>query len=101
MDLLEYEFDTNKSINENTSENVERILEKVKNMLYNFKEDLNQQHFKNLGIEYFQDKMFEKPIDDFLERYKSFLLAETEAKAFDFLAEWKDEESYQAEIKAA
>ncbi len=78
METLQYEFDCNKSVKENTSENVERILGTVKKLLYNFKDDLNNQHFKNLRIEYFKDSLFEKPIDEFLANYKKFLTEQTE-----------------------
>ena len=101
MELLDYEFNENKSVKENTSENVERILEKVKNLLYNFKDDLNYQHFRNLRIDYFPDAMFEKPIDEFLANYKKFLTEQTEWQAIEFLSEFKEDESYNAEMKAA
>ena len=101
METLQYEFNENKSVKENTSENVERILESVKDSLYNFKNDLNYQHFKNLRIEYFKDSLFEKPIDEFLANYKKFLTEQTEFEAIEFLAEFKDDESYNAEMKAA
>jgi hypothetical protein len=101
MELLDYEFNENKSVKENTSENVERILEKVKNLLYNFKDDLNHQHFRNLRIDYFPDSMFEKPIDEFLANYKKFLTEQTEWQAIEFLSEFKEDESFNAEMKAA
>jgi hypothetical protein len=45
--------------------------------------------------------MFEKPIDEFLANYKKFLTEQTEWQAVEFLSEFKEDESFNAEMKAA
>lgn len=101
METLQYEFDCNKSVKENTSENVERILSEIRSGLNKFKYELNYEYSRNLRIDYFSDEEYEQTIDKLLEKIKIDLIAKTEWKAIEFLAEFKDDESYNAEMKAA
>ena len=101
MELLQYEFDCNKTVKENTSENVERILSEIRSGFNKFKFELDTEYFRNLRIDYFSDEDYEQTIEQLLEKIKIDLIAKTELKAIEFLAEFKDDESLNAEMKAA
>ena len=101
MELLQYEFDCNKTVKENTSENVERILSEIRSGFNKFKFELDTEYFRNLRIDYFSDEDYEQAIDTLLEKIKIDLMAKTEIEAIEFLAEFKDDESFNAEMKAA
>ena len=101
METLQYKFDCNKSVKENTSENVERILSEIRSGFNKFKLELDTEYFRNLRIDYFSDEDCEQTIEQLLEKIKIDLIAKTELKAIEFLAEFKDNESFNAEMKAA
>ena len=101
METLQYEFDCNKSVKENTSENVERILSEIRSGFNKFKFELDTEYFRNMRIDYFSDEDYEQTIEQLLEKIKIDLIAKTELKAIEFLSEFKDDESFNAEIKAA
>lgn len=101
METLQYEFDCNKSVKENTSENVERILSEIRSGFNKFKLELDTEYFRNLRIDYFSDEDYEQTIDKLLEKIKIDLIAKTEIEAIEFLSEFKDDESFNAEMKAA
>ena len=101
METLQYEFDCNKSVKENTSENVERILSEIRSGFNKFKFELDTEYFRNLRIDYFSDEDYEQTIEQLLEKIKIDLIAKTELKVIEFLAEFKDDESFNAEMKAA
>ena len=101
MELLQYEFDCNKSVKENTSENVERILQKITKSFYQLKMEMDYEYTRNLRIDNFAEIEYEQMIDPLLEKIKIDLMAKTEIEAIEFLAEFKDNESFNAEMKAA
>ena len=101
MELLQYEFNENKSVKENTSENVERILQKITKSFYQLKMEMDYEYTRNLRIDYFSDEDYEQTIEQLLEKIKIDLIAKTELKAIEFLAEFKDDEPFNAEMKAA
>ncbi len=101
MELLQYEFDCNKSVKENTSENVERILQKITKSFYQLKMEMDYEYTRNLRIGNFAEIEFEQTIDALLEKIKIDLIEKTELKAIEFLSEFKDDESFNAEMKAA
>ena len=101
MELLQYEFDCNKTVAENTSENVERILQKITKSFYQLKMEMDYEYTRNLRIGNFAEIEFEQTIDALLEKIKIDLIAKTEIEAIEFLAEFKDDESFNAETKAA
>ncbi len=101
METLQYEFDCNKSVAENTSENVERIIQKITKSFYQLKMQMDYEYTRNLRIDNFAEMEFEQTIDTLLEKIKIDLMAKTEWKAIEFLAEFKDDESFNAEMKAA
>ena len=101
MELLQYEFDCNKSVKENTSENVERILQKITKSFYQLKMEMDYEYTRNLRIGNFAEIEFEQTIDALLEKIKIDLIAKTEIEAIEFLSEFKDDESFNAETKAA
>ena len=51
METLQYEFDCNKTVKENTSENVERILSEIRSGFNKFKFELDYEHTRNLRID--------------------------------------------------
>lgn len=101
METLQYEFDCNKSVAENTSENVERIIQKITKSFYQLKMQMDYEYTRNLRIDNFAEMEFEQTIDKLLEKIKIDLMAKTEIKAIEFLSEFKDDESFNAEMKAA
>ena len=54
-----------------------------------------------MRIDYFSDEEYDQAIEQLLEKIKIDLIAKTELKAIEFLAEFKDDGSYNAEMKAA
>ena len=101
MELLQYEFNENKSVKENTSENVERILQKITKSFYQLKMEMDYEYTRNLRIDNFAEIEYEQMIDSLLEKIKIDLIAKTELKAIEFLSEFKDDKSFNAEMKAA
>ena len=100
LDNIECNFDVDKSVEQNTVENFNKAMKKVKDYFYKalFAFDVEIARY---GYEYLPDKLTENLLAEIERKIGENLKIQISQKVIDFLAEEKEIESFKAEWKAA
>lgn len=100
LENIRCDFDVKKSVEENTVENFNKAMKKVKDYFYKafFAFDVEIARY---GYEYLPDKLTENLLAEIESKIGENLKIQISQKVIDFLAEEKEIESFKAEWKAA
>ncbi len=100
LENIECDFNINKSVEQNTAENFDDVMKKVKQYFKQafFAFDIDIARY---GYEYLPEDLTDSLLAEIESKIGDNLKMQIGQKVIDFLAEEKDEESFRVEYKAA